>query len=69
VGVVVGAHIVEAGGGVGQQVPNDHQDGPGDGDQGLQLADAPDQAAVALAQGKVSVLAAAAATSPGTPLR
>jgi hypothetical protein len=68
-GVVVGAQVVEAGGGVGQQVPNDHQDGPGDGDQGLELADAPDQAAVALAQGKVSVLAAAAATSPSTPLR
>ena len=67
-GVVVGAQVMEAGGGVGQQVPDDHQDGAGDGDQGLELADAPDQAAVALAQGKVSVLAAAA-TSPSTPFR
>src|SRR5215218_2623645 len=49
-GVVVGAQIVEAGGGVGEQVPDDHQDGAGDGDQGLELADAPDQAAVALAE-------------------
>src|ERR671919_152405 len=49
-GVVVGAQVVEASGGVGQQVPDDHQDGPGDGDQGLELADAPDQAAVALAE-------------------
>ena len=47
-GVVVGAEVVEAGGGVGEQVPDDHQDRAGDGDQGLELADAPDQAAVAL---------------------
>src|SRR5215218_8515542 len=39
-GVVVGAQVVEAGGGVGEQVPDDHQDGAGDGDQGLELADA-----------------------------
>jgi hypothetical protein len=68
-GVVVGAQVMEASGGVGQQVPDDHQDGAGDGDQGLALADAPDQAAVALAQGKVSVLAAAVAASPSTLLR
>ena len=68
-GVEVGAEVVEAGGGVGQQVPDDHQDRAGDGDQSFELADAADQAAVALAQGKVSVLAAAAATSPSTPLR
>ena len=68
-GVVVSAEVVEAGGGVGQQVPDDHQDGAGDGDQGLALADAPDQAAVALAQGKVSVLAAAVAASPSAALR
>jgi hypothetical protein len=49
-GVVVGAQVVEAGGGVGEQVPDDHQDGAGYGDQGLTLADAPDQAAVALAE-------------------
>ena len=68
-GVVVGAEVVEAGGGIGQQVPDDHQDGAGHGDQGLALADAPDQAAVALAQGKVSVLAAAVAASPSAALR
>jgi hypothetical protein len=31
-GVVVGAQVAEAGGGVGQQVPDDDQDGAGDGD-------------------------------------
>src|SRR6266511_282507 len=50
VGVVVGAEVVEAGGGVGEQVPDDHQDRAGDGDQGFELADAPGQAAVALAE-------------------
>src|SRR5215218_6253867 len=49
-GVVVGAQIVEAGGGVGEQVPDDHQDRAGDGDQRFELADAPDEAAVALAE-------------------
>src|SRR6266705_116475 len=52
-GVVVGAEVVEAGGGVGQQVPDDDQDAAGDGGQGLELADAPDQAAVARAEGGV----------------
>jgi len=41
-GVVVGAQVVEAGGGVGQQVPDDHQDGAGHSDQSSALADAPD---------------------------
>jgi hypothetical protein len=68
-GVVVGAQVMEAGGGVGEQVPDDHQDGAGDRDQGFELADALDQAAVALAQGKVSVLAAAVAASPSALLR
>src|SRR5215207_7238536 len=49
-GVVAGAEVVVAGGGVGQQMPDDHQDGAGDGDQGLELAATPDQAPVALAQ-------------------
>src|SRR5512132_4286353 len=49
-GVVVGAEVVETGGGIGQQVPDDHQDGAGHRDQGSALADAPDQAAVALAE-------------------
>src|SRR2546423_7589420 len=67
-GVVVGAQVTEAGGGIGQQVPDDHQDRAGDGDQGFALADAPDQAAVALAE-EVSVLAAAVAASPSALLR
>src|SRR5918994_1527464 len=50
VAVEVGAEVVEAGGGVGEQLPDDHQDRAGDGDQGFELADAPDQAAVALAE-------------------
>src|SRR5215207_4383542 len=49
-GVVVGAQVVEAGGRAGEQVPDDHQDGAGDGDQRFELADAPDEAAVALAE-------------------
>src|SRR4029453_12075913 len=49
-GVVAGARVVVAGGGVGQQMPDDHQDGAGDGDQGLELAATLDQAPVALAQ-------------------
>ena len=34
-GVVVAAEVVEAGGGVGQQVPDDDQDGAGDRDEGF----------------------------------
>lgn len=67
-GVVVGAEIVESCGGVGEQVPDDHQDGAGDGDEGFELASAADQAPVALTK-KVSVLPAAAAASPSTALR
>ena len=33
-GVVAGAQFTEPGGGVGQQVPDDDQDGAGDGDEG-----------------------------------
>ena len=68
-GVEVTAEVVIASGGVGEQVPDDHQDGAGDGDQGLELAATFDQAPVALAQGKVSVLAAAVAASPSAALR
>ena len=46
-GVVVGAEVVVAGGGVGEQVPDDDQDGSGDGDEGFELAAAFDQAPVA----------------------
>src|SRR6266516_5629857 len=49
-GMVGGAQVVEAGGGVSEQMPDDHQDGAGDRDQGFELADAFDQAAVALAE-------------------
>ena len=43
-GVVVGAEVVEADGGVGQEVPNDTKDGAGDRDQGFDLASAFDEA-------------------------
>src|SRR6266508_648073 len=36
--VVVGAEVDEASGGVGEQVPDDDEDGAGDGDEGLLLA-------------------------------
>ena len=49
-GVVARAEVVEGGRGVGEQVPDDHQDGTGDRDQGLELAAAPDDAPVALAE-------------------
>ena len=49
-GVVVGSEVAEAGEGVGEQVPDDDQDGAGDRDQGLELAAALDDAALALAQ-------------------
>jgi hypothetical protein len=49
-GVVAGAEVVVAGSGVGQQVPDDDQDGAGDGDQGLELAAALDDPAVAFAE-------------------
>src|SRR6266568_1559319 len=42
--VVAGAEVVVAGGGVGEQVPDDDQDGAGDRDEGLELAAAPGQA-------------------------
>ena len=49
-GVVVGSEVVEAGGGVGQEVPDDDENGAGDRDQGLELAAALDDAAVALTE-------------------
>ena len=48
--VVAGAEVVVAGGGVGEQVPDDDQDGAGDRDEGLELAAAPGQAPVAFAE-------------------
>lgn len=67
-GVVAGAEVVVAGGRVSEQVPGDHQDAAGDGDEGFELAAALDQAPVTLAE-NVSVFAAAVAASPRTPLR
>jgi hypothetical protein len=49
-GVVAGAEVSVAGGAVGEQVPDDHQDGAGDGDGGFELAPALDQAPVAFAE-------------------
>src|SRR6266568_5385360 len=49
-GVVAGAEFMEGGGRVGEQVPDDHQDGAGDRDQGLELAAAPDDPPVAFAE-------------------
>src|SRR6266496_3666330 len=43
----VGAEVGEAGGGVGEQVPDDGEDGVADGDQGAFLAAAPDDPLVA----------------------
>ncbi|CQD23923.1 hypothetical protein BN1232_05935 [Mycobacterium lentiflavum] len=48
VGVVVGAEVVESGGGVGEQLPSDNEDGAGDRDEGFELAAAFDDAPVAL---------------------
>src|SRR5512133_1052540 len=48
--VVVRAEILIAGGWVGQELPDDDQDGAGDGDEGLELAAAFDDAPVAFAE-------------------
>ena len=50
VGVVLGAQVAEAGGRVGEQVPDDDQDGAGDRDESLELASAFDQTPIALAE-------------------
>ena len=65
--VVAGAEVGEPGGGVGEQVPDDDQDGAGDGDLGFGLAAAAQDAVVSLAEeglgsgGAVSGLAEGAA--------
>ena len=51
---------------VGEQLPDDDQDGAGDRDQGFEFAAAFDDARVAFAQGGL-VFAAAAAASPSAP--
>jgi hypothetical protein len=47
---VTGAEVVVADAAVGEQVPDDHQDGAGDGDHGLELAAAAGQAPVAFSE-------------------
>jgi papain fold toxin 1 (glutamine deamidase) of polymorphic toxin system len=49
-GVVAGAEFVVAGGGFGEQVPDDDQDGPGDRDECFEFAAAFDDPPVALAE-------------------
>jgi hypothetical protein len=49
-GVEVRAEVVEVEGWVGEQVPDDDENGPGDGDEGLEFAAAFDQASVAFAE-------------------
>ena len=49
-GVVVRAEVGEACGEIGQQVPDDDEDGSGDGREGLELAVAFDQAPLAVAE-------------------
>ena len=53
VGVEVGAEVVVAGGGVGEEVPDDDEDRAGDGDERFEFAAAFDEAAVALAEERV----------------
>jgi hypothetical protein len=71
--VVAGAEVGEPGFGVLQQVPDDDQDGAGDGDLGLDLAAAAEDPVVALAEeglgadGAVGGLAEGAA-QPGVAL-
>src|SRR3954453_4909272 len=48
--VVVGAEVAVAGGGVGEQVPDDDQDGAGNGDQGFAFTAAFDDASVAFGE-------------------
>ena len=48
--MVVGTEVVESGGGIGQQLPDDPEDGAGDRDQGLEFAAAFDDAPVAFAE-------------------
>jgi hypothetical protein len=67
-GVVIRSQIAEAGGGVRKQLPDNDQNGAGDCYEGFEFAAAFDQAPIAFTQ-EVSVLAAATAASPSTPLR
>jgi hypothetical protein len=53
--VEVGAEVVVAGGGAGEEIPGDHVDGAGDGDEGPLLAAATDETPIALAQAGVGL--------------
>ena len=66
--VVVAAEVLEARG-VGQQVPDDDQDGAGDRDQGLELAAAFDQPAVPFAEEGVGLGLGGGGFAEDTPLR
>jgi hypothetical protein len=65
-GAAADAEVVLAAGAVGEQVPDDDQDGAGD--EGLEFAAALEDPPVTLAEEGVRAPAAAAA-SPGIPLR
>nr|WP_260502437.1 hypothetical protein [Rhodococcus aetherivorans] len=54
-GVVVGPEFVEAGAGVGEQVPDDDEDRAGNGDEGLELAAPLDDTPVAFAEESVGL--------------
>jgi len=51
--VEVAAQVGEAGGGVGEQVPDDHKQGPADGDEGFLAAAAAGDPPVALSRERV----------------
>ena len=67
-GVVVDAEVVEPGGGVVEQVPDDDQDRAGDCDEGLEFAAAFDDAAVAFTEEGVG-FGGRGRASPSAPLR
>ena len=69
VGVVVGAKVAEAGGRVGQQVPDDDQDGARDRDEGFELAAAFDEAPVAFAEEGVGFGGRGGGLAQRAPLR
>ena len=68
IGVVAGTEVVEAGIRVREQVPDDDEDGPADGDDGAFGAAAAGDAPVLIPE-EVSVLAAPAAELPSTEAR
>jgi hypothetical protein len=53
--VVIGSEVVEAGEWVGEQVPDDDEDGAGDRHEGLEFAAAFDDASVAFAEESVGL--------------